>query len=272
MLRSTLLIICSSVLVGCANHLQALKESVPDKSVMVLEESGFPVVVLAPRSTASDRHMRVFIEGDGRAWITRSSPSLDPTPTKSFLVELSQQEPGSAYMGRPCQYVLSEKCRVAYWTSHRFGREVLDSMTAALDALKAQRGVESFELVGYSGGGAMALLLAGARDDVRSVQTLAGNLAPAYWAASRKLTPLDGSLEPASMRDRLQAIPQRHFYGLSDQVVPYDVATHYRDSIGDSSCLELVAVQATHSVGWPEAWRRYRDEPLECTADSAGTK
>lgn len=261
-----IVILCLTVLSGCANHLEKLSASVKGKDIHVVEHNGLPVLIASPAQSTGVRHMRVFIEGDGRAWITRSSPSLDPTPTQSFLVGLSQQEPASAYMARPCQYVASEKCSIPYWTSHRFSREVLSAMSAALDTLRQRYGTESFELVGYSGGGAMALLLAGSRSDVTSVQTMAGNLAPTYWTQSRNLTPMAGSLDPQSMRDQLRNIPQRHFYGVSDQVVPPGIARHYSDSIGSSACIDLVAVEATHSSGWPSIWSQNRGRPLPCSA------
>jgi len=56
----------------------------------------------------------------------------------------------------------------------------------------------------------VALLLAGQRDDVVSVQTHAGNIAVTAWAQLQGLTPLNGSLDPVNYANKLRTIPQRH--------------------------------------------------------------
>ena len=120
-------------------------------------------------------------------------------------------------------------------------------------------------LVGYSGGGALALLLAGRREDVWQVQTLAGNLSPAEWARMLELTPLEGSLEPLQYRERLARIPQRHLLGAEDRQVPADVAAFYARQLGEARCLELVSLPGvTHERGWQQAWPSWRQRSLAC--------
>src|SRR3546814_2839304 len=62
------------------------------------------------------------------------------------------------------------------WTSARFSDGVIVSMSDALDRLKEEAGASSLDLVGYSGGGGVAVLLAARRRDVVSIVTIAGNL------------------------------------------------------------------------------------------------
>jgi pimeloyl-ACP methyl ester carboxylesterase len=138
-------------------------------------------------------------------------------------------------------------------------------MASALDAIKLRYKAKGFELVGYSGGGAVALLLASQRDDVVSVQTLAGNIAVTAWSQLMGLTPLKGSLDPVDFADRLRSIPQRHLVGDKDDVVPRSVASAYLSKLGDSKCVEVVTVHADHQAGWTASWDSYSRRPTGCT-------
>lgn len=233
----------------------------------IATRAGLPVAMVLPPSIANAERVRVYIEGDGRAWITASQPSLDPTPRRSFMLQLAQSDPaGAVYLGRPCQYQKNNTCKVPLWTSDRFGQAVLDSMHDALDSIKAELRASEFELIGYSGGGAVALLLAAQRADVVQIQTLAGNLSPAGWVERHKLTPLSGSLEPTDYAATLAAIPQRHFYGAKDRNIP---PTSYQDywqrlAVKPKCSQQVVIVSADHEEGWLEAWSQWRDRPLDC--------
>ena len=141
---------------------------------------------------------------------------------------------------------------------------MIDSLHSALEQLKQRYGVHRLELVGYSGGGALALLLAAERTDVAAVQTLAGNLHPQAWIAHHRLSPLTGSLEPLTYAERLRQIPQRHLTGQRDKVVPPLLARAYAEQLGPAGCLEIQAVDATHSEGWETAWASFRQRPLAC--------
>ncbi len=168
-------------------------------------------------------------------------------------------------MARPCQFVSVPGCTPALWTSRRFSPEVLGALGRALDDVKSRYGNQGFELVGYSGGGALALLLAGRREDVWQVQTLAGNLSPAEWARMLELTPLEGSLEPLQYRERLARIPQRHLLGAEDRQMPAGVAAFYARQLGEAPCLELVSLSGvTHERGWQQAWPSWRQRSLAC--------
>jgi len=55
----------------------------------------------------------------------------------------------------------------------RFAPEVINSFSRAIDTLKEKSGAKYVELVGYSGGGAIAVLVAAGRSDVVGVRTVA---------------------------------------------------------------------------------------------------
>ncbi|EKF7417556.1 TPA: hypothetical protein MXR76_002021 [Pseudomonas aeruginosa] len=95
--------------------------------------------------------------------------------------------PPTAYIARPCQYVRNNHCSYKIWTDRRFSDEAVESISTALDKIKLKMGASHVELVGHSGGGAIALLLAARRYDVTSVHALAGNLTPDFTSSHRPL-------------------------------------------------------------------------------------
>src|SRR5690606_9834760 len=141
------------------------------------------------RQGGAARDLRVYLEGDGAAWPSAFRPPRDPTPRRPLVLRLAEQDPAAAvaYLARPCQYLDSDGlagCSVAYWTDRRYAVEVLEALDQALDQLKARSGARHLRLVGYSGGGVLATLLAQRRDDVSELVTLAAPLAVNEWTAS----------------------------------------------------------------------------------------
>lgn len=271
-MQKLLLAAVAALLAGCASHQETLQQAGGGDRKLVLFQGGkFAIQATLPGQKADvGPVLRVYIEGDGRAWVNSRTPSLDPTPRSMMLAEIAANDPRPAvYLARPCQYVLSPACDIPDWTTDRFSQAAVSSMSGALDQLRTKYSNTSFELVGYSGGGAMALLLAAQRNDISAVQTLAGNLAPSYWARSLGLSPLTGSLEPLAYVEKLNRLPQRHFVGDADKVVPGDVARHYQAGLGASSCSELVFVPATHYEGLQGAWARHGNESLPCTGQKS---
>ncbi|WP_332261712.1 alpha/beta hydrolase [Pseudomonas putida] len=256
------------MLAACQSPRESLEHRAAEygREVQVLALGSFPLLIVAPARMPAANVLRVYLEGDGHAWVTPSQPSLDPTPRQTLVVDLAMQDPTpSLYMARPCQFVSVPGCTPALWTSRRFSPEVLGALGRALDDVKSRYGNQGFELVGYSGGGALALLLAGRREDVWQVQTLAGNLSPAEWARMLELTPLEGSLEPLQYRERLARIPQRHLLGAEDRQVPAGVAAFYARQLGEAPCLEAVFLPGvTHERGWQQAWPSWRQRSLAC--------
>lgn len=201
----------------------------------------------------------VYIEGDGYAWVSRTQPSFDPTPVNPVALKMAAAHAGNnvAYLARPCQYLLglNEGCTVTRWTSHRFSQEMVAVMGVGLDVLKTKTGARYLHLVGFSGGGAMAALLAARRDDVVGLATVAGNLDPVAWARLLHVSPLEGSLNPADDALRLASIPQMHLVGGSDRVVPLGVAESYRSAFADVSNISIKVIDGfDHHCCWAEEW------------------
>lgn len=268
MLRTTIfagVIAGLTVLTGCAGKpfdLQGASAG-SNLSPVAITTSAFAIQTLLPRSGTEGRSLRVYIEGDGRAWITSRTPSDDPTPRKSMMAAFALADDGAAYMARPCQFIWSAGCNIEVWTGARFSEAVITAHNEALDAIKARLHVDRFELVGYSGGAAVALLLAARRDDVKSVQTLAGLLDHRMWTDAKSLEPLDASLNPPDYADVLQHIPQRHIIGVHDSVIPGDVLYGYTLKV-QPLCAVTVEADAGHHGGYDEIWDHVKDRPIVC--------
>ncbi|HBO3772381.1 alpha/beta hydrolase [Pseudomonas aeruginosa] len=270
-LRVLMALLVGSLLAGCQSPREALQQlaDAHGRQLEILSGQPFPLVMLAPQDTAKASRLRVYLEGDGHAWATATQPSLDPSPHNLLVARLAVDDPmPNAYLARPCQFVMVPSCEPALWTNRRFSQEVVTSLSQALDQLKQRYGNREFELVGYSGGAALALLLAAQRKDVAQVQTLAGNLSPRLWAQMKGLSPLDGSLDPLGYRERLAAIPQRHLVGDADDVVPASLTKAYLEQLRPYTCSQVALSPATdHQQGWETAWETWRGQQLNCKSN-----
>lgn len=212
----------------------------------------------------------VYIEGDGRAWIDRYTPSSDPTPVNPVALRLAALDPAPnvVYLGRPGQYLHAAVAR-KYWLDARFAPEVVDAYVEVIRARAAALAAPAIHLVGYSGGGAVAVLVAARlhRDAPAlplTLRTIAGNLDIATWARTKKLTPLDASLNPAEVAGSLIDVPQLHLVGLQDRQVPRAVLDAYLAHMATRRCVQIRPVETGHPGPWEDAWRTALDVPLAC--------
>jgi hypothetical protein len=266
-LQVTALLAIGLLLSGCiGGRLQAQREAaahVAGKSGwqrINLDAGPFELVSFAPQGLQRATVLTVYIEGDGLAWINGSTPSLDPTPLNPLALRLALRDPSGAavYLARPCQFVTGVQrrgCQRKYWTSHRFAPEVIEASSSAIEQLKQRFAAERLVLVGYSGGGAVAALIAAQRRDVMRLVTVAGNLDHRTWTADLHLSPLDGSLNPADAWQRLQSVPQMHFVGGQDRVLGESVVESYRARFAPGLA-PAVRVLPTfdHHCCWVERW------------------
>ncbi|MBC15479.1 MAG: alpha/beta hydrolase [Desulfovibrio sp.] len=202
--------------------------------------------------------IHIYIEGDGVAYSTPTSPSPDPTPITPTALLLAQQDstPAVAYLGRPCQYVEGSACTNEYWTTGRFSLPVLTTMNSLTEAAKKAANARNVVLIGFSGGGAVAALLASQRTDVVGLITVCGNLDHEKWTRMHDLTPLQDSLNPADYTQQLSSIPQVHFLGGNDTVIPQQVVDSYVEALSPKTKVQVRTLpELTHDgKGWVAAW------------------
>ncbi|WP_062270507.1 hypothetical protein [Endozoicomonas arenosclerae] len=272
-MKYTLLITFTILLLnGCHSPAPFSKETtqslVLTKSLKPIEiqTSTYTLKAWTPAKPKSQR-LRIYIEGDGRAWLKRGIASSDPTPANRLVHSLMLEDPYSdvAYLGRPCQYIMSDSCNKAVWTFGRYDSKSLDSLNESIDFLKKDGQYKEIELVGYSGGATLALLTASRRDDVITIRTLAGNLDPAFTNRLHNVTPMPSAMNPLNFQDSLNTIPQLHFYGSKDRIIPSQISKHYLKSASIKECISLKKVEgATHSKGWNEKWKQLISISPEC--------
>ncbi|MDR2198303.1 MAG: alpha/beta hydrolase [Deltaproteobacteria bacterium] len=198
----------------------------------------------------------VYLEGDGRG-VSRGRVNPDPTPEVSMTLDLALQDPHPRvlYLARIGQYMpayATEKYRI-YWSSGRLAPPAVEAASRAIDQAKAKCGAEKVHLVGFSGGGGLAVLLAEERRDVLTLVTVAGLLDTDWWVRSRNYKPMSQSLNPADRAEDISQIPQIHFYGTRDELIPPEMSGVFAAGRSFSS-LERVPVPAFHDRGWSERW------------------
>jgi Serine hydrolase (FSH1) len=201
--------------------------------------------------------LHIYIEGDGYAWRSRTEPSRDPTPRRAMALQLAAKDPAAnvVYLARPCQFIEHDShCDVAYWTGKRYSRDVIASMDEAVSHYAALAPGQALQLIGYSGGGALAVLIAARRGDVESIRTVAGNLDVGEVMRLHGVSPLPLSLNPLSEASRVAAIPQIHFSGSRDRVVPPSIAQRFAQAAGGRCVRTLVIAGADHESGWASRW------------------
>jgi len=263
--------LCALLLVGCA---RGPFEDGRAKALRIGSEAGFspakvdagPFVLYSytkGRRGASER-LVVYIEGDGRAWQNRYVPAPDPTPGNPIGLELAIRDtaPMVAYIARPCQYTRDldrRTCRPRFWVTHRYAEEVLEAMNRAVDHYRTAFGAKEIELIGYSGGGTVAALVAARRTDVVALTTIAAPLDHAVWTAHHDVSPLEGSLNPVDYVDKLRAIPQLHLVGEDDSIVPEKIARAYGAKMKGARQLRIVPIEDyDHDCCWARDWPKLR--------------
>jgi poly(3-hydroxybutyrate) depolymerase len=112
---------------------------------------------------------------------------------------------------------------------------------------------QAVHLVGYSGGAAIAVLLAARRQDVASVRTVAGNLDSEAVNRMHRVSAMPESLNPIDVAPALARIPQIHFISQSDIVVPASIAARF--AAAATGCARVVTIVGpSHESGWAEQW------------------
>ncbi|OQA34449.1 MAG: hypothetical protein BWY57_00459 [Betaproteobacteria bacterium ADurb.Bin341] len=264
-LRKAALLCAAFFLAACANipRFGGSRPAVEDWAKargfqpVALATPPFDLLALARlRQAPPKTPLTIYIEGDGAAWPRPHLPPADPTPTRPIALALADADrsPAVAYLGRPCQYLSVEalsRCPVDWWTTKRFSPEVLGAYQQALDGLKTKTGYQRLRLVGYSGGGVLATLLAEQRGDVVQLTTIAAPLALAAWTAWHHVSPLPEAFDPIKLNGRAR-VAAVHYVGDRDDIVPEPIVRAYVTIRGGD--LRQVA-GADHDSGWLEFWR-----------------
>lgn len=227
--------------------------------------TGFQHVVYmnAAAGSRDAARMLVFLEGDGRPWGDDGrQPSPDPTTRNPVALQLLARAtaPG-IYVSRPCyQQIVDAKCSSDVWTGARYSREVVESLAAAIQSVANETGAREIVLIGYSGGGALAILVAERTQHVAAVLTLVANLDVDAWTQLHGYLPLSTSLNPA-VSDVPHPWRELHLSGGQDAIVPAATTAAYFKKYPQAE--QRIFAEYGHVCCWVEEWPRIETELLE---------
>ena len=268
--RFLALMLIPFVLTSCTSH-----ESRQKSANMIAEHSGFKSDVIKAGAFWLQTYQKVqnpnlpytvYIEGDGFAFRNKWQISEDPTPTRSMVLELATRDYRSniIYIARPCQYEAIEidhYCNNSYWTTKRMSDEVVNSINVAIKTITHNQPVD---IIGYSGGGGIAVLVAERNKQIRSIITIAANLDHVAFNQYHNVRPMIGSLNPIDVATKVRNIPQMHYTGGEDKIVPAFIADKFVQ-VSNSPCVKQEIVpDISHDSGWEKMWNYVLSTPVTC--------
>lgn len=248
-------------LTGCMNNLGDHYNGFDKKLV----QAGQFHITTYQKITDPSKPYVFYIEGDGHAFQNKR-PTLDPTPNKLMMINLatSDSRANVIYIARPCQYTpktFNPACDdITYWTSKRLSSETVDVINTTIHKIN---GNKNFHLIGFSGGGGIAVLVAARNPNVIDIITIAGNLDTENFTTHHKVSPMKSSLNPIDFAQQINHIPQLHLSGRNDQIIPSFIAENYIKA-SSSTCVKQKIYNAEHNTGWMKLWPQILQQDFSC--------
>jgi len=259
--KLVIIFLTSIVITGCASDITKKVKAAEDIAIannfeQKMVQSGDFVLTTYQRITDKNLPYVFYLEGDGQAFIGRYTVSDNPTPARPMLLKLAaiDERPNVVYIARPCQYTpleQSPKCIQNYWTNKRMSEEVIASMNGAINDISNGQNIS---LVGFSGGGGVAVLIAARNKHVKDIITIAGNLDHVAFNKYHNAMPMTGSLNPIDYAKQISHVPQLHLSGEKDKRVPSFIATGYVAKSASKHVMHRTIENAEHMKGWEAVW------------------
>src|SRR5579872_275298 len=222
-----------------------------------LQGGGFHLRAFA-RGDPGATQLSVFLEGDGSPWMNRGTRiAADPTSRNPLALRLASRTPGAVlYLGRPCYlgHAADAGCESQLWTFGRYSDRVVSAMAEALSQYVTAHEFHAVTLVGHSGGGTLAVLIAARVTSVDRVITIAGNLDVAAWTRFHGYLPLDSSLDPSDLPPLAPRIRELHLVGARDTEIPPRTSSRYLLRSDQATIVAFAAY--SHTCCWERDWDR----------------
>jgi hypothetical protein len=232
----------------------------------ILVDSGGFVLTTYQKISDQNSPYIFYIEGDG--FISRDIHTIseNPTPLSPIMLELTilDNRKNVIYIARPCQYTdmsFNKLCINKYWTDSRMSEEVVNSIA---NSIKKIAGNNKISLIGFSGGGGIAILVAPKLNHVQNIITIAGNLDIKEFAKFHKSKSISDSLNPVDYIDQVKNIPQLHISGGKDKIVPILIADKFVKA-AKSKCVKQITIDSSsHGKGWSLVWQDILKRDINC--------
>ena len=186
--------------------------------------------------------LRIYIEGDG-----------NPNPSDKIALYYAEQDPSQnvIYMGRPCQWSEDKLCKSKpeIYKEQRFHPEIIREVEEVVLYLKNKYKAPEIELIGYDGGGTIALNLA-TQMNVKRVVTIAGILDTNIYTHQNDLPDMPDAQNPAENLSILADIPQIHYVGKQDEVTPRRAAERFVAKMQNPKSAEVRSVSGVGHTDW----------------------
>jgi hypothetical protein len=262
-------LVLMSCITACSTPAQRLDKRAEDYGMQrrVLLGDAFNHIAYVKISRPESHRLHVYIEGDGRPWLGGKYISKDPTTKRPLALSLAKLDPENVlYLGRPCYMGLEQDgiCNEKYWTSARYSAAVTASMSAALKQVVDEYDIRVTSLIGYSGGGSLAMLMASDTyapiiPTLESVVTLSANLDVAAWVKMHRYLPLSESLDPMQL-GYTSGINFLHYSGAEDDNIP---PSHLLKFVEKHGGQYKIFDDADHSCCWVELWPELLAQEVE---------
>ena len=243
-------VICLGIIAGCST----LK--CDHCAVAQLDVDGFPPLFAYGQNTNQNPGWRhIYIEGDGRPWKRGRLQNTNPTSRQKLALSLMLIDAqDSVYLERPCygfNKAPPSPCRPHWWTSARYSQEVVTALDSALDKIQQQYGKKPLVLIGHSGGGTLAMLVAQMREDIAGIVTVAGNIDPDAWTEHHGYLPLQDSLNPSQQSPLPPSIFRWHHAGSKDLNIPLAIT---QLATKEDAYAEIFETNSDHNCCWLKQW------------------
>lgn len=231
-------------------------------STMYFNQEDIPLLGYSNTKTGNPLDtVYIYLEGDGQPWDKGRWPASDPNTHQSIMLPLmtSTNKP-SLYLTRPCYGLdpLPQGCDPSLWTSDRYSKKVVDSLNKAINQHQKQYKTTRYTIIGHSGGGALAMLLAAKRKDIAAVITVAANLNHNKWTQYFGYLPLSGSLNPPHSDQLIHLQQQWHLIAGNDKVIPESLL---RSAVAAYPQARIFYYpDFTHQCCWQTIWPQLLDE------------
>ena len=152
------------------------------------------------------------------------------------------------------------------WDNDRYSIRIVTALNTAINKIKKISQSRRIHLVGFSGGGTLAALLAARRHDVFSLRTVSANLDSVRINKHFKIPVFTGSLNAIDIAKDISHIPQIHFIGEQDTIIPDYVTQSFVGKMSRNNCAKIISVKgAHHQRGWLERWKTLLNVKLPCS-------